>query len=451
MAADTRRWGTVRARTTLAATAIVGAAILAGSVAMEALLHRTLVRDLDGVADVRVDDIAALVEAGTLPGVISLEDDGVGQVVDDRGRVVAATTNVGTGAPVSSIRPPGGEPVMRTVADLPGVGGNYRLLALRAESPDGPVTIYVGTNLEPVDDTLDVVRTGLLAGGPALVALVAALTWLMVGRALGPVESIRSQVAHLSSRDLHRRIPVPPTGDEIGRLAATMNTMLDRLQAAADKQHRFVADASHELQTPLAAARTDLEVALAHPDATAWPATARDLLERNGQMERLVADLLFVARSDAATAPRPAPSPVDLHEIVLEEATRLRTAHRVQVDTTGVASAFVLGRSDDLGRAVRNLLDNAERYATSTVRIGLRNGGGTVTLTVDDDGPGVAPEHRDLIFERFTRLDHARSRRTGGTGLGLAIVKEIVTRHDGAVAVQDGPHGARFVMTLPSD
>ena len=449
-----RRRATVRTRTTVRATLFLGLALLAGGIAMLTLLHASLVRSLDDVADIRSDDIAALARRGTLPPTLALEDDAVGQVVDDQGQVLAASTNVSSHGPIAAIHPRGTEPVTRTVDDIPGVTGEYRLLALRATTPGRPVTIYVGTNLEPAQDTLSVVRTSLLVGAPLLLALLAAMTWLTVGRALHPVEAIRTQVAHLSSKDLHRRVPIPQTDDEIGRLAATMNAMLDRLQAAADKQRRFVADASHELQSPLAAVRADLEVALAHPEATIWHDTARDLLEENRHMERLVADLLFVARSDDTATPAPS-GPVDLHEIVLDEAIRFSGTNGVHIDTTGVTSGFVLGRADDLTRAVRNLLDNAQRHAASAVMIGLGNDGGSVTLVIEDDGPGVPPEHRDRIFERFARLDDARTRNaTGtGTGLGLAIVKEIVEHHGGSVTVhdRDGPPGACFVVALPAD
>jgi signal transduction histidine kinase len=437
----------------VAATLVLGLTLLVGGTAMLTLLRRSQIRNLDDVADIRSDDIAALARRGALPPTLSLEDDAVGQVVDDDGRVRAASANVSDSAPIAVLHPAGTEPVTRTVDDLPGVEGEYRLLALRASSPTGPVTIFVGTNLEPVRDTLLLVRTSLLVAAPLLLALVATMTWITVGRALHPVEAIRTQVADLSSKDLHRRVPVPPTDDEIGRLAATMNAMLDRLQTAADKQHRFVADASHELQSPLAAARADLEVALAHPGATDWPGTARDLLEENRHMERLVADLLFIARADDATTPAPG-TPVDLHEIVYDEAARFTASDGIRIDTAGVTSAFVLGRRDDLTRVVRNLLDNAQHHATSTVTVGLGNGGGAVTLVVEDDGPGVPPEHRDRIFERFARLDDARTRNGTGTGLGLAIVREIVEQHHGSVTVQDGangPHGARFVVTLPPD
>jgi signal transduction histidine kinase len=230
-----------------------------------------------------------------------------------------------------------------------------------------------------------------------------------------------------------------------------MNDMLGRLQETVDQQRRFVADASHELRTPLAAARTDLEVALLHPDSTPWTDTARALLEENQRMERLVADLLYLARADHE-APQLPKLPVDLHEVVLGEATRISTPNRMRIDTSGVTGAFVEGRRDDLARVVRNLLDNAERYACSVVEVALHTLDGTVTLTVDDDGPGILPHDRSRIFERFSRLEDSRSRSAGGTGLGLAIVKEIIENHHGNVTVSErAPHGARIVVTLPAD
>ena len=442
---------TVRARTTVAAAAVFGMALLVAGVALVTLGRRSLVRQLDEVAEVRAEDIAALVRQGLLPATIAAPDeDSLVQVADGDGRVVAASANAGGLRPVGVLRPREGEAAVRTVEDVPGLGGAYRLLALRETSPDGPRTIYVATSLEPAGETLLLLRVSLLVGGPVLLALVTALTWRTVGRALGPVEAMRAEVAEISTRDLGRRLPEPGTGDEISRLAATMNAMLGRLQAAVTRQRRFVADASHELQTPLAAARTDLEVALTHPEAADWPATARDLLEENRQMERLVADLLFVARADDS-APLPAPAPIDLHEVVLGEVARLSGWGRTEVDTAAVAGAFVLGRRDDLARVVRNLVDNAQRHAASAVRVELTSVDGMVTLAVEDDGPGVPAEHRERIFERFARLDDARSRERGGTGLGLAIVREVVERHDGRVSVEQGAVGARFVVTLPSD
>jgi signal transduction histidine kinase len=447
-----RRFTTVRARTTAAATAMVGTALAVAAVTLVVLLHRSLVTHVDEVAEVRAEDVAALARQGSLPTTLAVAGDnaGIAQVVDDAGRVVATSPGLQAGEPIARFRPRGRESETRTLDDLPVVGGGddeFRVVALRAASSDGPVTVYVASNLEPVEETIGTLRRALVAGTRALLVLVGLTTWVVVGRALRPVEAIRAQVADISDRSLDRRVPVPATHDEISRLAATMNTMLDRLQGAAERQRRFVADASHELQTPLASARTDLEVSLAHPERADWARTAADLLAANRRMERLVRDLLFLAQADDGVAASPA-TPVDLDDVVLSEAARLRSGGRVTVDTSRVSGAAVLGRRDELARAVRNLLDNAERHASAVVTLELTSDDRDVTLVVADDGPGIPAADRARVFERFTRLDGARARHRGGSGLGLAIVREIVDAHGGTVTVQDAPVGARLVVRL---
>lgn len=456
MAADRKPWWrrltTVRARTTAAATAIVGLALAVAAVSLLVLLRRSLVEQIDEVAEGRADEIAALARQGDLSAALAVAgDDAIIQVVDDTGRVVGSTASVERDQPIATFRPSGSELEARTVDSLPVDDGDdqgFRVVALRAASPDGPLTIYVASSLEDVEKTIAILRGDLAVGAPVVLALVAVTAWIVVGRALRPVDAIRAEVADISDRSLDRRVPVPPTDDEISRLAGTMNTMLDRLHMAAKRQRRFVADASHELQTPLASARTDLEVALTHPEGTDWHETATDLLAANRRMERLVRDLLFLARADD-TAPRPPALPVDLDDVVLSEATRLRSNGHVQVDTSRVSAAAVEGRRDELGRAVRNLLDNAEQYASSVITLELASDDSRVTLVIQDDGPGIPPGDRERIFERFTRLDDARSRESGGTGLGLAIAKEIIEAHGGTIAVGNAPRGARFVIHLP--
>lgn len=249
-------------------------------------------------------------------------------------------------------------------------------------------------------------------------------------------------------RALSRRVPEPSGDDEISRLAVTMNAMLGRLQTAADRQRRFVGDASHELQSPIASVRTGLEVALAHRELADWPAVAAEVLEESQRMERLVGDLLFLARADEGAPPR-APRLVDLDDIVLEEVHRVMGAGSLTFDTTRVTSAPVRGRPDDLRRVVRNLLDNAQRFGRSTVTVALRTIGNRVELVVADDGPGVPDDQQERIFDRFARLDEARPRQEGGTGLGLAIAREIMTAHGGKILCENALRGARFVVTLP--
>ena len=241
-------------------------------------------------------------------------------------------------------------------------------------------------------------------------------------------------------------MPVPPTDDEISRLAETMNAMLDRLEAASRRQREFVADASHELRSPLAAFRTQLEVALEHPGDADWTAIAEELLADSDRMERIVGDLLYLARTDALP-PEPSATLVDLDDIVLDEVNRLRSHAGVQIDTSQVSAAPVRGSGEELRRLIRNLLDNAVRHARSSVRVELVTNGDEVVLAVEDDGPGVPSEQRQRIFERFVRLDAARST-DGGTGLGLAIVQAITVRHSGEVSLEPSAGGARLVVRL---
>lgn len=416
------------------------------------LLRQSLLHNIDDVAEVRGQDVAARIREGELPSTLAEagEEGGLVQVVDDSGKVVAATLGINGEPPLARFRPSGSEPEARTVksAAVDGVD-EIRILALKAASRSGPLTIYVANSLEPVTETIAILRNALAIGAPVLLMVIAGITWTVVGRALDPVEAMRSLVSEISDRSLERRIPVPMPEDEIGRLALTMNKMLDRLHAAAERQRRFVADASHELQTPLASARTDLEVGLAHHETTNWQEMASDLLVSTRRMEQLVQDLLFLAQADDA-APFPPPVLVDLDDVVLSEAAGLRSNPRVQVETRGVSAAEVRGRRESLARAVRNLLDNAGRHASSLVTVELGSDDHLVTLVVQDDGPGIAPSDRDRIFERFARLDDARTRDGGGAGLGLAIAKEIIKSHGGKIAVEDSPQGARLVVHLPS-
>jgi signal transduction histidine kinase len=439
----------VRARTTVLATLVVGVALTVGALGLLLVLRHSLERADDDTAKTRAHDLATLAATGSLPAKLTVpEEDDIAQVVDESGAVVASSRDQ-PDRPIAGFSPANGRSSVQTVRDVPDGTEleSYRVWALRGRSPSGPVTVYVATNLESVSDTIATVRRVLAMGLPPLLALLALASWALVGRALRPVEAIRAQVADISERALDRRVPVPPSRDEVGRLAETMNAMLDRLQAASDRQRNFVADASHELQSPIAALRAQLEVAIAHPEGSDWSASSADLLEETERMERLLRDLLFLARSDGGNTTRRL-EPVDLDDIVFEEVARLRATARISVDCSAVSAAPLSGSRDELTRLVRNLLENAEHHAASMIRIRLSAINGQIRLGVEDDGPGVPATARKRIFERFARLDEARSRHDGGTGLGLAIVKDVAERHGGMVTVEDGTPGARFVVQL---
>ena len=317
----------------------------------------------------------------------------------------------------------------------------------------GDIVIHTGTPIDDVEESVRALRTGLLIAIPAVALLLGALIWWLVGRTLRPVETIRAEVADITGANLNRRVPEPAKNDEIARLARTMNAMLDRVEDASDRQHRFVADASHELRSPLTRIRTELEVDLDHPETADHVATHRSVLEEVGNLQRLVDDLLHLARADggarAASAQRY--RPVDLDDLVLTEAQRLRDNGRVRIDTSQVSAAQVLGEAEQLARAIHNLSDNALRHAATTVAFATHEDNGVARLSVTDDGPGIPEPERSRVFERFARLDESRRAASGGTGLGLAIALDIVQRHGGTITIETpGAGGTTCVVSLPS-
>jgi signal transduction histidine kinase len=306
--------------------------------------------------------------------------------------------------------------------------------------------LVVASSLESANRGVATLRTILWFTTPGLIALVALIVWLLVGRALRPVDEIRNEVESISSRTIDRRVPVPDTGDEVARLATTMNAMLDRLEAAQRRQREFVSDASHELRSPVSSMRTELEVALAHPEAADWPGMAQRVLGEHDRLERLVGDLLQLARLDEGRALRL--EEIDIDDIVLAEAAHAR---RLPVRTAAVSAGRVLGEHRALEQVVRNLLDNAVRHGEAEVAVGVHADSNEIVITIDDDGPGVASEDRDRIFERFARVDAGRARDDGGTGLGLALVRRVVEAHGGTVGYATSPlGGARFEVRLPA-
>lgn len=314
-------------------------------------------------------------------------------------------------------------------------------------SAQGQLVLVAERSTAQVDSTVTGITHGILLGFPFLVVVVGILAWVLAGRALRPVEAIRVEAAAIGDDTLHRRVPVPATRDEVARLARTMNAMLDRLERASARQRQFVSDASHELRSPVATIRTQLEVALRRGDAADWPTVAERVLAADARLEQAVADLVDLARLDE-TGPPADLTEVDLDDVVLEVCAR---PQRVPVDTSRVSGGRVLGRRDALARVVGNLVDNACRHAGTGVAVAVHSDAGAVTLVVTDDGPGVAPEDRERVFERFTRLDEGRARDAGGMGLGLAVVRSTVERLGGSVTLDDAaPHGARFTVHLPA-
>ncbi len=306
--------------------------------------------------------------------------------------------------------------------------------------------IGVSSPLEPVDDSLNAIRSILWYGVPALTIAVGLLAYLILGRALRPVHSIIQRTRCISDANLSDRVPVPNRRDEIAELATTMNDMLGRLDDAQRRQQRFVADASHELRSPIAASATQLEVALAHPEHADWTTTAATVLNEQKHLGDLVDDLLTLSRLEEQ-GPGPT-THVDLSALVADE---LERPHRSDVTAVSSGPVVVDGNRPHLARAIRNLVQNADRHARRQVTVETTTHDGRALVHVDDDGPGIPPDQRLRIFERFARLDEPRHRTDGGAGLGLAIVERVARLHDGSVRCTDAPTGgARLTIELPA-
>lgn len=433
-----RPWRSVRARAALGSVLAVGLFLGVGSVAFVGLFSAALRSGVEQSASAEAESASAQLvaaDATTLP-----EDDGRLLVLVEDGRVVDRTDEIELPTPI-----PDGDVFVSVVDDEPVV------FAGEDVDVDGrDLVVLAGRSLEETDDAVGLVSMLLLIAVPVLVALVGGLTWLLVGRALAPVERIRREVSGLGAGELHRRIEVPATGDEIGRLAGTMNGMLERLEDAQTAQRRFVSDASHELRSPLAVIRQYAEVAALHPDRVDPAELASTVLEEGARMQGLVESLLLLAKLDeggTGTTRRT----VDVDDLLLAEAARLRSAGGLRVESAAVAAARVDGDDVLLARVVRNLVDNAVRHARSVVRLGSATDGRFVRISVEDDGPGVPVESRAHVFERFVRLDESRSRDAGGSGLGLAIVADVVRLHGGSIELVDSAlGGAAFIVTLPA-
>jgi signal transduction histidine kinase len=467
--ADERRLrrvvSTVRFRITALATMAVLAVLAVTAIGLVVVQRRALTDSLDEslatearAVAARVEDAGAAVTAVDAP---TVDDDAVAQVAV--GDEVVAASRPDLDRPLAPA--PSGTTATRTSDSVPGGDGAFRVVSQRVGGPDGgggdggPATVvHVAAPLDDVDESVGLLARSLALAVPAVTALLAALVWALAGRTLRPVESIRREVAQIGATDLRRRVPVPPGDDEVAQLARTMNAMLERVEDAADRQRRFVGDASHELRTPLARMRSEIEVDLAHPDRADLAATHRSVLDETLGMQNLVDDLLHLARADGArdAGSPPAgegatPAGARLDEVVSGEVSRARARSPVALDLSAAAPVTVAGDPAELRRVVANLLDNATRHARSHVEVTVDDTGGAAEVAVTDDGPGVPPDQAERIFERFARLDDARSSADGGTGLGLAIAREIAERHGGALTL-DTAHrtGARFVLRLPS-
>ena len=446
----------IKTRSALAAAGVVAVALLAAVPLLIWFLDRSLQQSAELAADTQAQQIADQLSAGG-PAAVSrlLERErgerSVAQVVDTGGSVIASSAQLAGLPPLSGLRPParGRASSVELSPDIR-EADKYVVVARGVRSGEQHYVVLVGESLAPANRSVRTVETFLALGLPVLLLVVGGATFVFVGRSLRPVEAIRSRVAQISSQELSERFPEPAVYDEVGRLSVTMNDMLGRLQRAQQAQHRFVADASHELRSPLATLRSTLEIALVHP-RTRTTENTEAMLSETERLQRLVDDLVVLARSDEL--PSTTRGDVDLEDLVQDERNRVHATTSLLVDGS-VRPVRVHGSRHELAQVVRNLVDNAVQHARECITIDVReehqDDGAAAVLSVGDDGPGIPPGDRDRVFERFVRLDAHRSRHQGGSGLGLAIVDKLVRDHGGSVTVGDSPGGgALFVVRLP--
>jgi signal transduction histidine kinase len=498
-------WGrmSLRSRLLLIGSGGLAVGFALGGVVLVAVLGYALQRGVDTDALSTARGVAALVDAGALPQPVPVSGGQIVQVVDAQGRVRSASIGADRLIPLlPQAELAEARNGRRTTLDgsRVGVTGPLRVVAERAGPAADPQTVIVARPISTVRESVVVVRTVLLIAYPLLIAVLALLARRVVGVALRPVEQLRAGAAAITAGTLDEaatrrsaaegwpgsgaeagaagnakeagpgsgakeagpgsgakeagprgarpapglagdRLPVPDSQDEIHRLAVTLNDMLDRLAAARARQRAFVADAAHELRSPLANMRTELEVAQRIGD----PPNVDDLLLDLDRLTRLVDDLLLLARSDEGRVPA-CTELIDVGALLRETAEHFAAA-RVPVTVVGDAAGWASGDPMALRHVLTNLVDNAVRHASSRVTLIGTPGG----FAVVDDGPGIAPTDRERVFERFTRLDDARARDAGGAGLGLAIVRELVRRHGGTVTLADAKPGLRVqVRLLPS-
>ena len=442
----------LRLRVTAAATLVLAVGLAVGIAVLSALFVRSRVADVDRSIRVEAATVTALAASDSLPQPLPAPASGLGfaQVLDATGAVVAATastSNVLPMLPLSRVTTKAGHAF---TAHSSAVGpASLRIVVVPATVSGARGYVVAAAPLTDVTTTLNALGHVLVIALPILVLAAAAATWVAIGAALHPVDRLRAEADAVEARDFAGadppRLEVPSSGDELRRLAMTLNRMLARLHGSSAQQRSFIADAAHELRSPVASVRTQLEVALEVPTQPhEWPAVVRSALHDVERLGRVADDLLLLARLDSG-AVGPPRERIDVATLVAPSQLGDRA---VLVDTG--PHACVIGDAKSLHRVIENLIANASRYAQSRVAVCIEANDTHVALHVDDDGPGIPVADRERALERWVRLDADRSRDRGGAGLGLAIARDIARAHAGDVVLTESPLGGlRATLRLP--
>jgi signal transduction histidine kinase len=437
----------------MASTAGLAVVLVAGAMLLRGVLQASLTRQVDGTARQGGQEVAALIDENRLPDPVVVAGPLTVQVLSADGRITDASPDTDRLVPL--LPPARAAAVARTgravLLDGRPFGIPY-LMRVVAVPADGHQTVLSAAVYTQVSDSMTALGRDLLVGTPLLLLLLAGTTWLVVGSTLRPIAALRRGAQVVTATGQARDLPVPEARDEVRTLAITLNDMLTRLDAAQRRQRSLVSDTAHELRSPIASIRTQLEVALDHPDQQDWNQTGRDVLADTLRLASLAEDLLVLARLDEYQPRAAAGKPVDLAALAAEEAER-SAGGRVPVTAWAAGPCVVTGEVEGLRRMLRNLIENALRYGKSGVEVVTLREAGEAVLTVSDDGPGIPAADRERAFDRFVRLDDARSRDetgTGGAGLGLAIVRAIARTHGGTAHLEAASPGLRAVVRLPA-
>ncbi|MEU9884412.1 HAMP domain-containing sensor histidine kinase [Sphaerisporangium sp. NPDC051011] len=441
-----RDWS-VRTRLTWVATIVTALACVGVSALVFMGAHSLAVAQR--IQDIILADlhVSHMIKLRRLKHMIPDQDISAVQVLDETGRIIATTRNMAGRELMPSFTPPDTKAVGHTLTcSSPGFPDDcVHVVVMRHYRDTGNLLIYGADPTIPwfVHPALFALLT---ATALTLVGITAYGTYRVVNRTLAPVDALRAELAEITASDLSRRVPLPPHRDELRGLAETVNQTLDRLQQAVERQRRFASDASHDLRSPITAMRAQVEDALANRDDADWSKAAEAMTGSLDRLQAIVSDLLVIARLDSEE--RVTRDYIDLAELVRGETGRRSRGKRLVADLR--PGVIVSGDRLQLARLLTNLLDNGERHAASTVTVRLRREGGDAVMEVIDDGEGIRPEHREVVFQRFTRLAAGREKDAQGTGLGLAIAREIAQRHEGTLTIEDSPRGARFVLRMPT-
>lgn len=433
----------LRFRITAAASVALTLALAISASVLLTVLTRSLIDTADESTRLQAQTVRVKADSGTLPTPITTNDGIIVQVLNREGRITHVTYGTDRLVPLldgerraRALR--SGEAVFQDGRPY-AINGPLRVVVVQA---DHGQTVIAARPINEIDKSISTAGKVLVVGTPLLLILLAVASWLIVGRTLRPIAALRKGAAEITHTARSRRLPVPEARDEVHQLATTLNSMLARLEDAESRQRSLVSDAAHELRSPLASIRLQLEVALGHPEGQEWRETAEGVLEDTLRLSRLAEDLLALARLDERGGIPARSEPVHLDDVVRQVVERYGEARLTACDPV-----MVRGDALDLSRVLTNLMDNAVRHTTSKVEVALTADG---ELTVTDDGPGIpSADDRERVFNRFTRLDSGRSRDEGGAGLGLAIVRETVRAHGGTVHLEDAAPGLRAVVRLP--